>query len=207
VTAEILADNGSLDLVPTMTEALERTWRAIRRRHPEVPDARVRITNGRASSCGSVLWESATIMISTRTVASASPREILGILLHQAAHGLLAARETPDLTGEDRYHSAVYRDAAQSLGLEVSYHHRGSGWSTTTVSDHLAQVYAEQVGQLAQAAANADPVTTAPFTRNGVAAKCSCVPPRTIRMRGQDAAADLAEHEIICSVCRAPFKP
>src|SRR5258708_37393255 len=74
-----------------MTDAVTDAWRAIRRLHPDVPQAAVSVVPGRGSACGSVVWEADTpvVLVGVRTV-SAGPEAILGFLLHQAAHALVA---------------------------------------------------------------------------------------------------------------------
>ncbi len=135
----------------TMSDALTATWKAIRRRHPKVPDATVSVAPGRGSSCGSVAWDAGmpVIMVGAQTIAE-GPLAILEDLLHQAAHGLLRAaghrsgddaKHYPDEHSEGnagRYHNKSYRDAAQSLGLKAEWTRGGTGWSATTASDDLA---------------------------------------------------------------------
>ena len=208
-----------------MTDALTSTWKAIRRRHPKVPEATVAVAPGRGSACGSVAWDAGmpVILVSVETIA-AGPLAILEYLLHQAAHGLLMDAEDrsaadgkhyPDEHSQGnagRYHNKSYRDAAQSLGLKAEWTQGGTGWSATSASDDLLKVYQGPVRQ--NVAAMTDWQTPAPLPRsvrksggNGVSARCQCQPPRTIRMRGTDAAADLGEHPVICSVCGKPFTP
>jgi len=208
-----------------MSDALTSTWKAIRRRHPKVPEATVAVASGRGSACGSVAWDAGmpVILVSAETIA-AGPLAIVEYLLHQAAHGLLM--DTVDRSAADgkhypdehsqgnagRYHNKSYRDAAQSLGLKAEWTQGGTGWSATSASDDLLKVYEGPVRQIVAAMTDWQP--PAPLPRsvrksggNGVSARCQCQPPRTIRMRGTDAAADLREHPVICSVCGKPFTP
>ena len=46
----------------TMSDALTATWKAIRRRHPKVPDATVSMAPGRGSACGSVAWDAGELI-------------------------------------------------------------------------------------------------------------------------------------------------
>jgi hypothetical protein len=209
----------------TMSDALTATWKAIRRRHPKVPDATVSVAPGRGSACGAVAWDAGmpVIMVGAQTIAD-GPLAVLETLLHQAAHGLLRAAERrsgedakryPDERSEGnagRYHNKSYRDAAQSLSLKVEWTRGGTGWSATSASDDLAMVYEGAVRQLVTAMTDWQPPPPLPRSvrksgGNGVSARCQCQPPRTIRMRGADAAADLREHPVICSACGKPFTP
>jgi hypothetical protein len=163
------------------------------------------------------------LLVSAETVAD-GPLAIVEYLLHQAAHGLLSAtadqptddgRHYPDEHSQGnagRYHNKSYRDAAQSLGLKAEWTQGGTGWSATSASDDLLMVYEGPVRQIVTAMTDWQP--PAPLPRsvrksggNGVSARCQCQPPRTIRMRGTDAAGDLREHPVICSVCGKPFTP
>jgi hypothetical protein len=208
-----------------MSDALTVTWKAIRRRHPKVPEATVSVAPGRGSACGSVAWDTGmpVIMVSAQTIND-GPLAILEYLLHQAAHGLL--RTTGDRSADDgkhypdehsqgnagRYHNKSYRDAAQSLGLKAVWTRGGTGWSATSASDDLAMTYESPVRQIVTAMT--DWQSPAPLPRsvrksvgNGVSARCQCQPPRTIRMRGTDADADLRDRPVICTACRKPFTP
>ncbi len=207
-----------------MSDALTATWKAIRRRHPKVPDATVSVAPGRGSACGAVAWDAGmpVILVGAQTIND-GPLAILEYLLHQAAHGLLTTDHRPAADGKNypdehsqgnagRYHNKSYRDAAQSLGLKAEWTQGGTGWSATSASDDLAMVYEGPVRQIVTAMTDWQP--PAPLPRsvrksggNGVSARCQCHPPRMIRMRGADAAADLREHPVICSVCGKPFTP
>ncbi len=221
------AATAAADSLPdvTMSDALTATWKAIRRRHPKVPDATVSVAPGRGSACGSVAWDAGmpVIMVGAQTIAE-GPLAILEVLLHQAAHGLLRAAEHrsgneakhyPDEHSQGnagRYHNKSYRDAAQSLGLKAEWTRGGIGWSATSANDDLAMVYEGPVRQLVTAMTDWQPPSPLPRSvrksgGNGISARCQCQPPRTIRMRGADAAADLREHPVICSACGKPFTP
>jgi hypothetical protein len=224
---EAVASAGA-DSLPdvAMTDALTATWKAIRRRHPKVPDATITVAPGRGSACGAVAWDTGmpVILVGAQTIQD-GPLAILEVLLHQAAHGLLAAtgqrpagddgKHYPDEHSQGnagRYHNKSYRDAAQSLGLKAVWTQGGTGWSATTAVDELLTVYEGAVRQLVTAMTEWQPPAPLPRSArksggNGIAARCQCQPPRTIRMRGIDAATDLREHPVVCSVCGKPFTP
>jgi hypothetical protein len=208
-----------------MTDALTATWKAIRRRHPKVPEATISVAPGRGSACGAVAWDVGmpVILVGTDTI-NEGPLAILEYLLHQAAHGLLSAiadqsaedgRHYPDEHSQGnagRYHNKSYRDAAQSLGLKAEWTQGGTGWSATSAGDDLLMVHEGPVRQIVVATADWQP--PAPLPRsvrrsggNGVSARCQCQPPRVIRMRGTAADADLREHPVVCTVCGKPFTP
>jgi hypothetical protein len=222
--ADVLAAADNLPGV-AMSDALTATWKAIRRRHPKVPDVTITVAPGHGSACGAIAWDTGTpvITVGAQTIAE-GPQAILEALLHQAAHGVLRttgprpdgeAKHYPDEHSEGnagRYHNKSYRDAAQSLGLKVDWTRGGTGWSATTADTDLAAIYDGPVGQIAAATRTWQPPPPLPRSvrksnSNGVSARCQCQPPRTIRMRGTDAAADLRERPVICTVCRKPFMP
>ena len=59
--------------------------------------------------------------------------DVLGTLLHEAAHGLAHARKVSDTSRQSRYHNRRYATLAAELGLEVA-HVQPVGWSATSVA-------------------------------------------------------------------------
>ena len=49
-----------------------------------------------------------------------TPREVLGTLLHEAAHALAAARGITGTSRQGRYHNKKYARLADELGLDVA---------------------------------------------------------------------------------------
>jgi hypothetical protein len=190
----------------TMPEALASTWTAIRKRHRGVPVATVQVSPGRGSGCQAVAWgsDNPVVLVGPQTVME-GPRAILGYLLHQAAHGL---QETgsPEPGKPQRYHNSHYRDEAQRLGLSVDWTKHGIGFSDTSVPDHTADYYGPAIAQLAAALDHWQaPQRARSESYNGVTATCGC--PRTIRLRSQHGAEELADKPIICTACGKPFMP
>jgi hypothetical protein len=54
--------------------------------------------------------------------------DVLGTLLHEAAHGLAHARRISDTSRQGRYHNRRYATLARELGLDVA-HLDPIGWS------------------------------------------------------------------------------
>ena len=75
-----------------LVAALEHAWQAIRRRHPQVPEAVLVVASGadgKRLSLGHFAphrWQ----------VNGTDHHEVLTTLLHEAAHGLADARRIPD---------------------------------------------------------------------------------------------------------------
>jgi hypothetical protein len=197
-----------------LVAALEHTWQRIRARHPDVPDAVLVVASGaegkrlnlghfaphrwqvHGADCHEVLVGGEGLQ--------RGPLEVLGTLLHEAAHGLAQARSIQDTSRQGRYHNRRYATLAGELGLAVASV-KPIGWSATTVPDATAVASAGPLEDLAAALvlwrrqehrSGADP-----RSRNLLAATCSCG--RRIRV----AKTTLAEAPILCSLCAQPFHP
>jgi hypothetical protein len=194
---------------------LEDTWTAIRRNHSEVPPVVIIIASGTDSRqpkwghYASGRWyasnvKHAEVMISGEGLARTA-REVLGTLLHEAAHALAAARGITGTSRQGRYHNKKYAVLAAELGLDVA-ETPGFGWTITTVPDATASRYATQLSALKDAMTlwrNTEHVPAAAKGRstNLIAAQCSCG--RKIRV----AASTLDEAPILCQACDGYFKP
>ena len=71
-----------------------------------------------------------------------SPTEVLGIVLHEAAHALASQRRIADTSRQGRYHNRRFRTIAEELGLEVRQD-PPFGWCSTSVSATIALRYGE----------------------------------------------------------------
>jgi hypothetical protein len=194
---------------------LEDTWTAIRRHHGQVPPVVIIIASGTDSKqpkwghYASGRWYASNVkhpevMISGEGLAR-TPREVLGTLLHEAAHALAAARGITGTSRQGRYHNRKYALLATELGLDVAAT-PGFGWTITTVPDTTAERYATQLGALKAAMTlwrNDEHIPAAAKGRstNLIAAACSCG--RKIRV----AASTLDEAPITCQACDGHFKP
>ena len=197
-----------------LVAALERTWQTIRARHPDVPDAVLVVASGaegkrlnlghfaphrwqvHGTDCHEVLVGGEGL--------HRGPLEVLGTLLHEAAHGLAQARGVQDTSRQGRYHNRRYATLAGELGLAVASV-KPIGWSATTVSAQTAASYAGQLEELATALVlwrrQEHRIGAGPRSRNLLAAACGCG--RRIRV----AKATLAEAPILCTACQQPFQP
>jgi hypothetical protein len=106
------------------------------------------------------------------------PVDVLGTLLHEAAHGLAYARKVSDTSRQGRYHNRRYATLAGELGLDVA-HHQPIGWSATSVPESTAVRYTQVLAELAEAlvlwrrAEQANPAR-AGRSRNALACSCGC---------------------------------
>jgi hypothetical protein len=195
-------------------KVLEDIWMEIRRRHPEIPQAVIIIASGtdrkqtRFGHHAPGRWTVAgeqrpEIMISGEGLRR-TPREVLGTLLHEAAHALAFERGIKDTSRQGRYHNKQFKTLAEELGLTTEHDDR-IGWSVTTVTDPTARGYAAHLDTLTAAMTlwRHGETPTGPTTRrntNLIAAACSCG--RNIRI----AASTLAEAPITCQACNGHFQ-
>jgi hypothetical protein len=183
-----------------MTDALASAWADIRAKNFDVPEVVLALAPGLdGSTCGSVMWSESPVILAA-IPEGAKARDVLGWLLHQAAHGLAGS---PSTASKGRYHGAGYRNAATALGLKVTKDD-AFGWSHTGLSDSLAREYGPTIKTLGIALQKwQPPLAPARVTRNtnGIAVFCQCSPPRRIRVT--ESVFDLGP--IRCEVCSQPF--
>jgi hypothetical protein len=137
-----------------LVAALEHTWQTIRARHPDVPEAVVVVASGSAGKRLNLghfaphRWQVAgadrhEVLVGGEGLQR-GPLDVLGTLLHEAAHGLAQARGIADTSRAGRYHNRRYATLARELGLDVSTV-KPIGWSATTVPEQTAAGYAGQL--------------------------------------------------------------
>jgi hypothetical protein len=196
-----------------LVAALEHTWAAICEQHPDVPDAVLVVASGSAGKHLALghfaphRWRMADtdhheVLVGGEGLQR-DPVDVLGTLLHEAAHGLASARHVKDTSRQGRYHNRRYAQLAAELGLVVE-HAQALGWSRTTVPDQTAAGYATQLAELAAALVlwrRTEPPPGGGKTRNLLAATCACG--RRIRV----ARTVLNQAAIVCAACGTPFQP
>lgn len=201
-----------------MVGALESVWQAIRDRHPEVPAAVVIVGAGSAGRQGglklghfaSLRWRHETAELPEMFVAGEGLQrgsvDVLGTLLHEAAHGLSDARGVNDTSRAGRYHNRQFAAVARELGLDVTVDGT-RGWSATEVCKDTAAAYSGVVAMLGETLkAHRRPEFLAASSgrrssNNPLPFSCRC--PRRIRV----APAVMAQGPIVCAVCDAEFAP
>jgi hypothetical protein len=198
-----------------LVAALERAWTAIRRRHPEVPEVVMAVASGSVGRRGELTlghfaerrWTVASaerpeLFVGGEGLA-AGPVEVLGTLLHEAAHGLAATRRVQDTSRQGRYHNRRYAALAGELGLTVAT--AGSrGWTATTVPTETSTAYAAVVEDLARALVlwrRAEQRGGGRRSNNLLPAVCGCG--RRIRA----SRSTLAEAPVLCGRCGGAFQP
>jgi hypothetical protein len=198
-----------------LVAALELAWTQIRRRHPQVPEVVMAVASGSVGRRGELKlghfaerrWTVATaerpeLFVGGEGLAAGAV-EVLGTLLHEAAHGLAATRGIQDTSRQGRYHNRRYAALAGELGLTVQ--RAGSrGWTATTVPAEITATYAAVIDDLARALVlwrRAEQPSGTKRSRNLLAAVCGCG--RRIRA----ARSTLAEAPVLCGRCGGPFQP
>ncbi|MEO6090973.1 MAG: hypothetical protein ABIQ18_48510 [Umezawaea sp.] len=143
------------------------------------------------------------LVIGVDVLAGGVP-DVLGTVLHAAAHVVNDAAGTVDTSRGGRYHNRLFLAAAAEVGLDVEETAR-DGWAATSVPAAAAALYQPHLDALTGAitayrpTARAAASTAAPS--RWLTAVCSCTPARPIRTtRG-----GLATGPILCGLCRAPF--
>lgn len=148
--------------VSALAATLERIWRRIREHHPEVPDAVVVLgastERGRSVTLGHfsvARWvqkdksgktRKAEVMIAAELFQDL--RDVLEVLLHEAAHGLAHTRKIKDCSRQGRYHNENYKAVAEEVGLFVMKT-KTFGFSETKLSPAAEQRYAAELAELA----------------------------------------------------------
>jgi hypothetical protein len=197
-----------------LVAALEDAWQTIRTHHPDMPEAVLVVASGsegKRLNLGHFAphrWQvngtdRHEVLVGGEGLHRGS-LEVLGTLLHEAAHGLAQARSIQDTSRGGRYHNRRYATLARELGLDVTSV-KPIGWSATTVPEHTAEVYAGQLEELAAALVlwrrQEHRIGSGTRSRNLLAATCGCG--RRIRV----AKATIAEAPILCGLCEETLEP
>jgi len=196
-----------------LVAVLERSWEAIRERCGEVPEVVVVVVAAGSEGKGLKLghfaasrWhldgaQRAEVLVGGEGLRRGAV-DVLGTLLHEAAHGLAQVRGVRDTSRGGRYHNRRYRSVAEELGLEV-VETPPIGWSGTTVPPAMVAAYKGAVAELDEALV----LWRVAEQRGGRGSRsrnlpvCVCGCPRRIRV----AAATLDLAPIVCGACDQPF--
>ena len=195
-------------------KALEDAYRAIRARHPDVPEALVSVSA--VSHAGKVTkrghwsperWEDHEdretkhheIILSAETLQNGAAA--FEVLIHEAAHGIANAREIADTSRDGRYHNRRYKALAEEVGLTCEK--LGTyGYTDTRLTDALRETYAPQIAAIDEALRAHRLVRKGQKKPSGtIALTCSCG--RKVRVsRGE-----VAKGAIYCGLCESEYLP
>ncbi|WP_024799306.1 hypothetical protein [Nocardia sp. BMG51109] len=198
-----------------LVAALETTWAAIRAQHPDVPDVVLTVGSGSAGNSELKLghfapnrWIRGEFELHELFIGGEGLQrgavDVLGTLLHEAAHGVATTRDIKDTSRQGRWHNERYRALGEELGLTLA-HDPKIGWSTTTVPDQTRERYRAELDELAFALVayrrrEPDRRGGRKSNNNGVTAECAC--PRKIRV--SQSVYDAGP--IYCGNCGEPFR-
>lgn len=132
---------------PVLAAELAQAWADIQRYHPELPDlaAPESLIGESSSACGAELS--------------------FERLLHEAVHGIAAARGVRDTSRAGRYHNRRFLAIAEELGLDHAEEpHPSSGFSLVTLNPEAKRRYRPTIERL-QRALKAHTVATAADTK------------------------------------------
>jgi len=141
--------------------ACEQAWRAIQQHHPDVPDVVVvlgtGVERGRLVKLGH-WWGGRWIadgqvrgeVLLAGEALHLQPSQVFEVLLHEAAHGLNAARGIKDSSRGGRYHNARFKATAEEVGLVVEAM-PPYGWAQTSLGTGASQRYEREIAQLGDA--------------------------------------------------------
>jgi hypothetical protein len=200
-----------------MVAALEGAWADIRTRNPDVPPAVIVLGAGsigaptgslRLGHFAAMRWRSETpgealaeVFVGGEGLAR-GPIDVLGTLLHEAAHALAHARQIKDTSRQGRWHNARFKTLAEELGIQVTKDPR-IGWSPTTLPDTTRNDYADTVAALGAALRlHRSAETTAAGPKKPTTPPCACGCGRKIRV----SPSVLAAGPITCGVCGEDFQ-
>lgn len=211
-----------------LVAACEEAWTAIQAHHPEVPPAVMLlgsgVERGRLVKLGHwwggrwiVDGEPRGEVLLAGEALHLPPAQVFEVLLHEAAHGLNAARGVKDTSRGGRYHNARFVEAAAEVGLTAAplapY-----GYANTTLSPEGAERYegvVDRLGEAMRLARQLEPGTRvgaegttaesqargAGVSRSRTAALAQCGCGRKLRM----APTVLASGPVLCGLCDAEF--
>jgi hypothetical protein len=187
--------------VPVL-DALRSAWEAIREQDNRLPSAVFDLQPRHPSTCSSVEWSTAPIIVLSLKHASGenlAGRDVLAELLHLAGHAA-----SYEATGsEGRYHSAEFAETARGLGLSVSAQRTaGVGYQPEGLARGTVSRYQEQIRALDKALKGWHPEVIRKRDRSAILLTCSCNPPRKMRMSPGVAALG----PVTCEICGQEFR-
>jgi hypothetical protein len=152
-------DQASAPLASDLVVACEAVWRRIQSHHPELPPAvmllgtgmdRGRLVKlghwwgGRWLADGDIRGE----VLLAGEALHYPVEDVFEVLLHEAAHGINAARGLKDTSRGGRYHNVRFKNTAVEVGLDVQQIDP-YGFAQTSIRPDTAARYAGEIAHLA----------------------------------------------------------
>ena len=144
-----------------LVAACEAAWSDIRSHHPELPEAIMvlgtGVERGRLVKLGH-WWGGQWVVdgqprgevLLAGEALNLPPAQVFEILLHEAAHGINAARGVKDTSRGGRYHNGRFASTAQEVLLEVESM-PPYGMAATSLSPAAGDRYSESIDRLGDA--------------------------------------------------------
>ena len=154
-----LTDPATDPLASDLVAACEEAWRTIQSNHPELPDVVMLlgtgVERGRLVKLGH-WWGSRWLadggvrgeVLLAGEALHLDPETVFEVLLHEAAHGLNAARDTKDTSRGGRYHNARFKRTANEVGLTAEQMDP-YGFAKTELGAGTADRYSKEITRLA----------------------------------------------------------
>jgi hypothetical protein len=129
-------------------------------------------------------WEAAASLSEVLITAdglAGSATDVMGTLVHEAAHAIACQRGIKDTSRQGRYHNRRFKAIAEEIGLDVC-RDPGWGWSATALSDPTAASHRDARSELAgalRAVGQRDLQSASPAlrpSRVGIGLVCECGP-------------------------------
>ncbi len=153
-----LIDSESDPLASDLVVACEAAWRSIQANHPELPPVVMLlgtgVERGRLVKLGH-WWEGRWLadgnlrgeVLLAGEALHLKPEDVFEVLLHEAAHGVNAARNVKDTSRGGRYHNARFKKTAIEVGLAVEQMNP-YGFAKTSVPPETVARYLGEIEQL-----------------------------------------------------------
>jgi hypothetical protein len=219
-TVDTYASTEDARISAPMVAALEQAWADIRTRHSDLPPAVVVLGAGsigapagglRLGHFAAMRWADGTsdgqrlaeVFVGGEGLVR-GPADVLGTLLHEAAHAVAHVHGIKDTSRQGRWHNARSRALAEELGIEVTKDPR-IGWSPTVLPQATRDEYAATISMLGDALRlfRSTEITGGTTSKPNNPPACVCNCGRRIRV----APSVLAAGPITCGVCGTDFEP
>lgn len=147
-----------------VVHALELAWKAIQRKHPEVPN--VVLVTGSGQQLFGLTWghhahqrwtngkptNKVTELFISGECIDQGAKYVLETLLHEACHAIARVRDIPETSRQRRYHNRRFVALAEELGLDgPEVPHPSIGWSDCVIRQKTVTAYRVEVDRLAKA--------------------------------------------------------
>ena len=133
--------------------AIEGCWRAVQAKHPEIPDVVMILASGeergqlvKFGHFAPLAWRESDgrgrldeVLVSGEAIDRPAV-DIVGTVIHEAVHALAQVRRIQDTSRQGRYHNKLFKQLAESMGLEV-VQLDGYGWARTKMAPDTVRAY------------------------------------------------------------------